>query len=456
MQANSNKIHSIGSDALAEEELLSGKTARLVILVFALNMVSAALFIYLINRPVYDEPYNIFDVHKYATQGLSLETLLSHRNPPGPAGFLWMAAGVRLLRGEELRDARITILVSWILLAAGITIGARHSRFREYWYGALLVTMVFPHAMEATATLLTEAPSLLFAVLGALSWTEFVSRPKASNGVLVLGMIGGLSMGLAVTSRQYYLALLPAAALFALRQWRTLPIEEKTRWAGSVILSLAFAAIPILLLVFVWKGISSPGMATGTSYHHMWKATIGLNLSRPIIVAFYTGVYILPLTFAAMFRLRASQRRGALLVALLGGTGIVYCNSLFLQPGPLNSFIRFASRLPFGATTILFAIAVIVIYNAASFCILLWEQRQTFSSCDPAVFAFLVMVFFVAEQIGVGGNLPFYDRYMMQLAPFLGLLAIAALPRLTTARLLALSSLTVLSHIMLWRFAFRV
>src|ERR1700681_4692358 len=241
MQANSNKIHSIGSDALAEEVLLSGKTARVVILVFALNMVSAALFIYLINRPVYDDPYNIFDVHKYATQGLSLETLLSHRNPPGPAGFLWMAAGVRLLRGEELRDARITILVSWILLAAGIMIGARHSRFREYWYGALLVTMVFPHAMEATATLLTEAPSLLFAVLGTLSWTEFVSHPKASNGVLVLGMIGGLSMGLAVTSRQYYLALLPAAALFALRQWRTLPIEEKTRWAGSVILSVAFA-----------------------------------------------------------------------------------------------------------------------------------------------------------------------------------------------------------------------
>jgi hypothetical protein len=113
MQVNSNKIHSIGSDALAEEELLSGKTARLVILVFALNMVSAALFIYLINRPVYDEPYNIFDVHTYATQGLSLETLLSHRNPPGPTGFLWMAAGVRLLRGEECQAQQIPGILVW-------------------------------------------------------------------------------------------------------------------------------------------------------------------------------------------------------------------------------------------------------------------------------------------------------------------------------------------------------
>jgi hypothetical protein len=65
-----------------------------------------------------------------------------------------------------------------------------------------------------------------------------------------------------------------------------------------------------------------------------------------------------------------------------------------------------------------------------------------------------VVLFFIAEQIGVGGNLPFYDRYVLQLAPFLGIIAFFALPRLTPARLLALAALSVLSHIMLWRFAF--
>jgi hypothetical protein len=427
---------------------------RFLILLFVLNVISAALFIGFVNRPVYDDSFNIFDVHNYAAKGLSADTLLSHRNPPGPTSFLWMAAGVRLLGGEELRDARIAILVSWILLAAGISIGARYSRFPQLWYGALLATLVLPHAVEATATLLTEGPSLFFAVLGALAWTEFATRPSVTPGILFLAMLGGLSMGLAVTCRQYHLALLPAAALFALHEWRGLAVKEKRQWAVRVILSLAFAAIPVLLMVLVWRGISSPGMATGTSYDHMWKATVGLNLSRPIVVAFYTALYLVPLTFPAMFRLKTSHRRGALLIAALGGAVIAYFNTLFLQPGPLNSFIRFASRLPHGGTVVFAAIAIVVLYNAASVCLLLWEQRHSLSSCAPAVFALLVVVFFVAEQIGVGGNLPFYDRYVLQLAPFLGLIAFTVLPRLTPLRLLALAGLSVLSHFMLWRFAF--
>jgi hypothetical protein len=460
MQANSGQSLSNPSDSFsngvlagAAEQAWSGRLVRFVILVFALNVVSAALFIGTANRQVYDEPYNIFDVHNYATRGLSMETLLSHRNPPGPTGFLWMAAGVRLLGGEELRDARVATLMSWILLSAGILIGAKYSRFAQLWYGALLATLVFPHALEASATLLTEGPSLLFAVLGALAWIEFASDPNTTPRLFALGLLGGLSMGVAVTCRQYNLALLPAAALFALYEWRRPAFGEKSRWAFSAILSLALAAVPVLLMVLVWKGISSPGMATGTSYDHMWKATVGLNLARPMVVAFYTAVYLVPLTFPAMFQMKVSQHRRALLIAILGGVVITYFNSLFLQPGPLNSLIRFASRVPYGGTALFAAIAVAVIYNAASTCFLLREKLQALSTCAPAVFALLVVVFFVAEQVGVGGNLPFYDRYVLQLAPFLGLIAFAILPRLTTARVLALAGMSLLSHIMLWRFA---
>jgi hypothetical protein len=134
--------------------------------------------------------------------------------------------------------------------------------------------------------------------------------------------------------------------------------------------------------------------------------------------------------------------------------GITYFDSFFLQPGPLNSLIRFASRLPHGGTALFAVIAIVALYNAASVGVLLWEQHQAISSCAPAVFTLLVIVFFVAEQAGVGGNLPFYDRYVLQLAPFLGLIAFAVLPRLTPSRLFALAGLSVLSHVMLWRFAF--
>jgi hypothetical protein len=160
-------------------------------------------------------------------------------------------------------------------------------------------------------------------------------------------------------------------------------------------------------MVLVWKGISSPGMATGTSYDHMWKAAVGLNLFRPIVVTFYGAVYLLPLTFPAMFRMEGPRRRIAILFAVLGGAVVTIFSSLVLQPGPLNSLVQFASRLPYGGTAPFAVISIVALYNAACVSILLWEQRQAISSCAPAVFALLVIVFFVAEQFGVGAIFPF-------------------------------------------------
>lgn len=242
------------NSALFANDVSSRQTiSRFIVGLLFLNLISAALFIGLVNRPVYDDPYNIFDVHNYAMHGLSKETILAHRNPPGPTGFLWMAAGVRLLGGNELRDARIAILFSWISLAAGILVGAGYSRFPQLWLGALLTTIVFPHSVESTALILTEGPSLLFAMLGALTWIEFVSRPILTPGLAALGMLGGLSMGLAVTCRQFYLALLPAAAFFAFYQWRKRAQKDNLRWASSVLFSLILTATPVALMVLVWK-----------------------------------------------------------------------------------------------------------------------------------------------------------------------------------------------------------
>jgi hypothetical protein len=69
--------------------------------------------------------------------------------------------------------------------------------------------------------------------------------------------------------------------------------------------------------------------------------------------------------------------------------------------------------------------------------------------------ALLVLAFFIAEQIGVGGNLPFYEIYILEIAPFLGLVAFGLLPKLTRPRLAALLFLSVISQGLLWRYAFR-
>src|ERR1700735_2104222 len=109
-----------------------------VLLVLVLNLVSAALFIGFVNRPFYDDIYNIVDVHHYATEGFSRASVVSQKNAPGPTSFAWMAAAVRIIGGNELRDARVGALFSWVLLGAVLLLGARYGRFPELWYAALL------------------------------------------------------------------------------------------------------------------------------------------------------------------------------------------------------------------------------------------------------------------------------------------------------------------------------
>jgi hypothetical protein len=426
---------------------------KIIISVFTLSLLSALLFILLVNRPVYDDVFNIFDVKAYAHRGVIVSTVRAQRNPPGPGSFIWMAAGARLLGGGELRDARLAVLASWVLLVIGILVAAPYSRFSQLWYGALLTALVFPHSLIATATLLTEGPALVFAILGTLVWTEAVSRPKVTSTVFAIGILGGLGIGAAIISRQYYVALLPAAAVLALYLLRQRASESRTLWLASVILSLTVAVIPLLLLVAVWRNISSPGMATGTSYE-IYHAGMGLNFLRPLVAAFCTGFYLIPLTFPVMKCVQSGLRWRVLLVAAIIGTAAVPFRTYLVNIGVLHSLLQFAFRLPAAGIVAFGCIAILITYNAIALSLLLWEKRQDVLRCPPVIFALLTVLFFVGEQFGVGGNIPFYDRYILQLAPFLGLIAFFLIPKVTLSRAAVLAGMYLLSQEMLWRFLF--
>jgi hypothetical protein len=441
-------------NSVDEKQRNRQKYLGLVLAASILNLLSAVLFIARVNRPVYDDGYNIVDVHNYATNGLSVAAIRAQRNTPGPGSFLWMAGAVRLLGGDELRDARLGALASWVLLIGGVLVAARYSSFPNFWHGALLTLLVFPHAAEATSTVLTEGPALFFAVLGALACTEFVSRRSGAPNTLVLGMTAGLSIGLSIICRQYNLALLAAGALLIAREFvrGEANSPKKVYWRASAILSLAVAVVPVLLLVMVWRGLSSPGMASGTSYAN-WKAGVGVSFSRPIIAAFYLGVYLLPLTFPLMARVDAAWRKRFLLAAVLGGVIALYLRAFLLQPGPLNTFVGFASRVPALGIVAFGLVAVAAIYNGLAVGQRLWGQRASMAASPPTVLALLTILFFVGEQIGVGGNIPLYDRYLLQMAPFLGIIAFWLVPRVTYLRVFALMVLSLISQVMLWRYA---
>lgn len=425
---------------------------QLVLLFFTLNVVSAALFIHFVNRPIYDDQFTIVDVHMFASKGLSVDTVRAIKTPPGPTGFAWLAIAVRSFETDELRDARIGALLTWVLLVAGVLIGARYSKFRELWYSALLASLVFPHSVEAAALVLTEGPALLFAILGALAWVEFASRPSTTPSLLAFGILGAFGMGLSITCRQYFLALLPAALLLVVQQSLNQEGTKNQNWRFWIVLSLAVAAAPVIVLVMIWKGFSSPGMAMGISYPG-WQARVGLNLLRPLIAAFYTAFYLLPLTFPTALQTKIRYGWQTMAPAVTGGILIGYFSRSVLQPGPLNTVIHAIGRGPTAESVILGLIGALTIYNAVVVARLLWERRASLSSCPPLLFALLMIVFFVAEQCGVGGNVPFYDRYLLQVAPFLGLVAFALKARLSYSRLLVLATMSGVGQVMLWRFA---
>jgi hypothetical protein len=235
------------------------------LLLLALNTVSSLLFMAKITRPVFDDQYNIVDVKRYAAEGLTLDAVKTHVNPPGPTSFVWMAEAVRALGGDALRDARLGALASWLVLALCIVVAGYKLRLHstELWFAALLVTMTFPHAPMAMATVLTEGPAAMFAVLGAIAWAEFMAAETVTGKTVAAVIVGGLCVGLAVTSRQYYLALLACWPILLLYRWRS-------KLTGSAVtaafLSLAAAVVPILCLVLVWHGLSSPNIVAGVSY----------------------------------------------------------------------------------------------------------------------------------------------------------------------------------------------
>jgi hypothetical protein len=423
-----------------------------VLLISTCSILSALLFVTLVNRPVYDDVFNIFDVHAYAQNGVTVSSVVAQRNAPGPASFIWMAAGVHLLGDGELRDARVAVLASWVLLAVATFCVGPRSGFPQLWYGALLAAMVFPHSATATATLLTEGPALLFAMLGVLAWTEAVSRPKTTSAVFLLGMVGALGMGLATISRQYNLALLPAAAGVGLYQLRWRSSRDRSIFLANIILSLTVAATPLLILVFVWKGITSPSMAAGTSYE-TYHASVGLNFLRPIVASFCVGFNLIPLTFPAML-LQSNRRWPALVAAMLIALLATSFRAQIVNIGVLHSVIRTLSRLPIAGTAAFGFIAILVIYNAIAFGLLLWDKRAVVREAPPVMFALLMILFYIGEQLGVGGNIPFYDRYVLPLAPFVGLIVFSVIPKLNLPRVAAFIGMFLFSQVLLWRFVF--
>jgi hypothetical protein len=403
---------------------------------------------------VFDDSNNLPDVHRYVAEGVSIQTIYRQINPTGPTSFILMSEATRIFGGGELEMSRSVALMSWFLLSIGVLLCAYFTSCRpELWYGGLLVALVFPHALTASATVLTEGPALLFATVGALLWVESCSTNMMNIEAMARCAIGGLLLGLSITCRQYYVAILPTMFIFAISQFYRRRREVDPCWFIAIALSLILATVPLGCLVFIWKGLSSPGMVTGRSYEG-YQSTVALNPIRPFVAAFYTLLYLFPLTFTAIRTLSRIQGVLAGLFAVMAAALLSPLRNAILQPGPLQTAVYSLHQIQ-GAESIAFgAITALIVFNGTAVAYVVWARRSIIGSDSggPVLFSIYLIIFFALEQIGIGGNIPFYDRYVLQVAPFLGIFAFALLWPIRVEQVGALAVLFLLSEALLWRY----
>jgi 4-amino-4-deoxy-L-arabinose transferase-like glycosyltransferase len=421
-----------------------------------ISLLSALLFIFSCPTPVFDDLANMRDIQRYAADGVNASTLATHVNPAGPAGYIWaavLAQAIAHLAGFPLlTGARLAVWLAWLLLFILICVMVRSGRERRgpAIAGAMYATiLVAPHSAMSQALLLTEGLAVLFCVAACLFYLK--AAEDEDHGSMRPWLFCGLLAGIAAITRQYYLAVLPAfaaAVLFDAGPKRRLA----SRLWGSLLI-LAAASIPVAALVLVWGGLTSPGMVSGASYAS-YKAKLGIDVLRPVDAALAVSVYsAMVLAPAGITAARKVPFNIPLLLAI--GAAIACAFSRFPGEGPVHSICELADRV-MGHQLMRYAVVLVAVYLLSALALALALEPGELGRLwkDPGFrVASFALLLFIAEQFFVGGNIPFYDRYVMQCMPFIGLLAFRLLRHPGYSPLAGYAGMFAISQMMLWRFA---
>jgi hypothetical protein len=434
---------------------------RLLASLWLVIVISAIAFVALSNRPVFDDISNLRDVTRYAKEGVSVTTVANHVNPAGPFGYIWIALNGAII-GGDLWSFRLVNALGTLVLGGALLWLARHDR------GALTAAcllLVNPYLPLASATILTEIPSLLMLVAGTLLWVHAQAEIVLERGAPVRWpgtvklLCGSVLLGFAITSRQYYLAILPAMAFTFLVSIRRLGRAPSARSVIAVLTSGVIAGAPIAGLFVIWGGLTPPGMQQNISYPNQ-IATIELNPLRPLSAALYIGLYMLPPfilqphTGARVLRILVPL---ALIMACLLVISVpkeVFCGALQGNAGcgPITWLYDVVSaRSPNLAVTYNSIVAFAGFVGLFLLMHAIWSDRDAIFKIPGAVLCSAFVVFFVIEQFFIGGNIPFFERYILQIAPMLGLV-LGGSPRFKVDRaLIGSAPMIVYGLFRLWR-----
>lgn len=427
----------------------------------ALYLLIAAWLAVRIKFGVMDEPFHLEYSLPFAKFGLNKTTLYRHVPPTGVASHLWFALWIWLFPTIDYVGLRLITCVA----LAGLAI-ATYFHLRSLsgvWQKRIVAASVFmlvcPYFFLSVSTVMTEGPSLVFLFAGLL----LLSVSKLER--LYPFFLACLFLGLTTIARFYYIPLLPALFIvLAVEDW------EKYRQMGANVLttrrillyaSIAVSLLPLAGLVSLWGGFTPP-------LFHQWsklRSGISFNALRPVSAFVLTGIYIAPFVWLAGFRYIKSTRPlliGSFVIALILALFQVNLlrdpesvNDVFSGPveHTLNWLLaksQLALKLGFLAVYTLSFVSLAIVIRQ------LVELLRVEGFADKGLlFSIAFIAFFIASQAFIGGNHPFFERYLIHPWPFIGYGLVRIFPESANIKTyILLVAYTVASVLLLTKWGF--
>ncbi|GAB4055839.1 hypothetical protein [Spirosoma litoris] len=383
---------------------------------------------------VMDEDFHLAASEAFAKGGINLTTLYNHLPPTGVASHIWFALWMKLFPGIDYIGLRL-ITCAGLLVVAGFAYRHLHNRSvisQHKVLGASWFMLVCPYFFVTVSTIQTEGPALIFLFSGLL----LLSTSGLKH--FFPFFLGCLLLGFTTIARFYYLPLLPALfILLVTSDWeyfKQYGLKEGVVNRGLLYLSIGIGLLPLAGLVLLWGGFTPP-------LFHQWsklRSGVSFNQLRPISALLITGLYIAPFVLANLLRgVKPLARILAIALPLALMLGVFRINlfhdSLSVSDvfsGPVEHGVGWVeSRGRWGLPLGLFALYSISLVSLYVFIGELVSYVKVHGFTDKGfLFSLTFVIFFIVSQVFIGGNHPFFERYLIHPWPFLGYILVQLTP----------------------------
>lgn len=381
-----------------------------LLIVSLITIFSSIILSFQSNIQVFDEAFHHQDIARYYGQALTVANLQQHVCANGVVSHIIPGLLQKIIPVHALYLARMYNIAC--LAACIILVFLYKNKYPLLAFG-LIATLCNPYALMCSSCFMTEFPSLLLVLLGFILILEkkFVA-------------LGHVLVGMAIISRLYYLALIPA--LFV-AQMATIPfkmeaIMSKKQEIFKIGLYLLLSLAPVAALYVVWGGLTPPKLMDMSQQY----SGIGLNKNRFIVATIYLGLYLAPFVLLINKPIKSLLPNWKIL-------GIIMAMALLIIHFVPHIFNLTQREFSTGGVFALYsfflnqnlylakAFAAAVVFLSFGNLYILYQNKPRHQGFIPQL-AMAFVFFFIFQQMFVQGDIGFYERYTLTAAFFYGML----------------------------------